>query len=117
VGILPFFPLANGLLTGKYRRDAEPPAGTRIADRKRALYDNAPWDVLDKLTAYAEERGISMLDVAIGGLAAQRAVASVIAGATSAEQIRGNARSGDWQPSEEDLDVLDDLVPPGTTVV
>jgi aryl-alcohol dehydrogenase-like predicted oxidoreductase len=117
VGILPFFPLANGLLTGKYRRDAEPTAGTRIADRKRHLYDNAPWDVLDKLTAYAEERGLSMLDVAIGGLAAQRAVSSVIAGATSEEQIRGNARAGNWEPSEEDLDVLDDLVPPGTTVI
>jgi aryl-alcohol dehydrogenase-like predicted oxidoreductase len=58
-----------------------------------------------------------MLDVAIGGLAAQRAVASVIAGATSAEQVRSNSRAGDWAPTEDDLDVLDDIVPPGTQLV
>ena len=106
VGLLPFFPLANGLLTGKYRRGEEPPAGTRIADRKRELYDAAPWDVLERLAAYAGERGLTMVDVAVGGLAAQPAVASVIAGATSPEQVRANAAAGDWQPTPEDLAAL-----------
>jgi aryl-alcohol dehydrogenase-like predicted oxidoreductase len=117
VGLLPFFPLANGLLTGKYARGVEPPAGTRIADRKRALYDSAPWETLDRLSAYAAERGVTMLDVAVGGLAAQPAVASVIAGATSPDQIRANVRAGGWTPTDEDLDVLDDIVPPGISLV
>jgi aryl-alcohol dehydrogenase-like predicted oxidoreductase len=107
VGLLPFFPLANGLLTGKYARDEPPPAGTRIGDRKRDLHASAPWDVLDRLAAYAADRGLAMIDVAIGGLGAQPAVASVIAGATSPEQIRANARAGDWEPTPDDLAELD----------
>ena len=112
VGLLTFFPLANGLLTGKYTRDVAPPAGTRIGDRKRDLHANAPWDVLDRLRAYADRRGLSMLDVAIGGLAAQPAVASVIAGATSADQLRANAQAGGWEPAEEDLAELDSIAAP-----
>jgi aryl-alcohol dehydrogenase-like predicted oxidoreductase len=111
VGILPFFPLANGLLTGKFRPDEPPPAGTRIADRKPHLHAGAPWDVIDGLQKYAAERGIGLLDVAIGGLAAQPAVASVIAGATSPEQVRANAAAGRWQPTEADLAQLDEVAP------
>jgi aryl-alcohol dehydrogenase-like predicted oxidoreductase len=111
IGVLPFFPLANGLLTGKYERDVPPPAGTRLGDRKRELHENAPWDVLDALRAYADRRGLSMLDVAIGGLAAQPAVVSVIAGATSAEQLRANAAAGEWEPDDDDLAELDRIVP------
>jgi aryl-alcohol dehydrogenase-like predicted oxidoreductase len=111
VGVLPFYPLANGLLTGKYERDVRPPAGTRLGDRRRDLHGKAPWDVLDALRAYADRRGLSMLDVAIGGLAAQPAVVSVIAGATSPDQLRANAAAGEWEPSEEDLAELDEIVP------
>jgi aryl-alcohol dehydrogenase-like predicted oxidoreductase len=114
VGLLPFFPLANGLLTGKYERDVPPPPGTRLGDRKRDLHQSAPWDVIEKLRAYADRRGLSMLDVAIGGLAAQPAVVSVIAGATSADQLRANAAAGEWQPDEADLAELDEIVPRGT---
>jgi aryl-alcohol dehydrogenase-like predicted oxidoreductase len=114
VGLLPFYPLANGLLTGKYERDVEPPTGTRLGDRRRELHENAPWDVLDALRAYADRRGLSMLDVAIGGLAAQPAVASVIAGATSPEQVRANAAAGEWEPDEDDLAELDEIVPRGS---
>ena len=114
VGVLPFFPLANGLLTGKYERDVAPPAGTRLGDRKNDLHAQAPWDVIEALTAYARERGRTLLDVAIGGLAAQPAVASVIAGATSAEQLRANAAAGDWQPTDDDLAELDRIAPRGT---
>ena len=114
VGVLPFFPLANGLLTGKYRRDEPPPAGTRIGDRKRELHEAAPWDVLERLAAYAADRGLRMVDVAIGGLAAQPAVASVIAGATSPEQVRANAAAGDWEPTPADLAALADITTPQT---
>jgi aryl-alcohol dehydrogenase-like predicted oxidoreductase len=111
VGILPFFPLANGLLTGKYSRDEPPPAGTRIGDRRPDLHANAPWDVIDGLTRYAEKRELSLLDVAIGGLAAQPAVASVIAGATRPEQVRANAAAGGWEPTADDLAELDEVAP------
>jgi aryl-alcohol dehydrogenase-like predicted oxidoreductase len=117
VGLLPFFPLSNGLLTGKFSRDVPPTAGTRIGDRKRDLHARAPWDVLERLSGYAAERGIRMLDVAVAGLAAQPAVASVIAGATSAEQVRGNARAGRWEPTDADLAALDEIVPPGEALV
>jgi aryl-alcohol dehydrogenase-like predicted oxidoreductase len=110
LGILPFFPLASGLLTGKYRRGQEPPAGTRMAtERYRPWLASAAWDVIEGLEKFAAERGLSMLDVAIGGLAAQPAVASVIAGATKPEQVYANANAGRWQPSEEDLIALDGI--------
>ena len=112
VGVLPFYPLANGLLTGKYSRDQEPLAGTRLGGRRRDVYDSAPWEVVEALRAYADRRGLSMLDVAIGGLAAQPAVASVIAGATSADQLRANVAAGEWEPDDGDLAELDEIVPP-----
>jgi aryl-alcohol dehydrogenase-like predicted oxidoreductase len=112
VGVLPFYPLANGLLTGKYTRDQEPLAGTRLGGRRRDVYDSAPWDAVEALRAYADRRGLSMLDVAIGGLAAQTAVASVIAGATSADQLRANVAAGEWEPDDGDLAELDEIVRP-----
>ncbi|MDG4821170.1 aldo/keto reductase [Asanoa sp. WMMD1127] len=104
LGVLPFFPLESGLLTGKYRRGQSAPAGTRLEKERFARrLAEAPWDRLDALSAYASARGLSMLDVAIGGLAAERAVASVIAGATTPEQVRENAAAVAWQPSAGDL--------------
>ncbi len=111
VGLLPFFPLASGLLTGKYRRDADAPAGTRLAGLPDRLA-GADWDTLERLEAYAAERDLRMVDVAIGGLAAQPAVASVIAGATTAEQVADNVAAGSWEPSAEDLAVLDEITAP-----
>jgi aryl-alcohol dehydrogenase-like predicted oxidoreductase len=110
LGILPFFPLASGLLTGKYHRGEPPPAGTRLAARPEALTDQV-FDVVEKLEKYAAERGRSLLDVAIGGLAAQRAVASVIAGATKPEQVRANVAAGSWEPTHDDLAALDEIAP------
>ena len=112
LGLLPYFPLANGLLTGKYFRDTQPPAGSRLAGRDRLLAE-APWDRIDKLRGFAEENGISMVNVAIGWLAAQPAVASVICGATSPEQIRANAHSVQWRPGETELKVIDEICPAG----
>ena len=105
VGLLPYFPLANGLLTGKYRRGEPPPQGSRLADRPEALTDRV-FDTVEELEKYAGDRGRSLLDVAIGGLAAQRAVSSVIAGATSPEQIRANVEAGGWEPTDDDLTQL-----------
>jgi len=109
LGLLPFFPLARGLLTGKYQRGAAAPEGSRAAleaDRAGWL-DEADWDRLEALQAFADERGVELLDVAIGGLAAQPQVASVIAGATSAAQVERNARAVAWTPGAEDLVELD----------
>jgi len=110
IGLLPYFPLASGLLTGKYRRGEKAPEGSRIAawGRESVLTDET-FDVIEKLEAFAAERSISLLDVAIGGLAAQPAVSSVIAGATSREQVAANVRAGNWQPSVADLAALDEI--------
>ncbi|WP_309227449.1 aldo/keto reductase, partial [Micromonospora thermarum] len=112
LGMLPFFPLANGLLTGKYKRDQAPPAGSRLAGggRYAQRLAAADWDTIEAIEAYAAERGLTMLQVAIGGLAAQPAVTSVIAGATTPEQVRGNAEAGAWQPTDEDLDALREVL-------
>lgn len=104
LGVLPFFPLASGLLTGKYRRGEPAPEGTRMSrERFAPRLARANWDVIERIEEYARQRSISMLEVAIGGLAAMPAVASVIAGATTPEQVRANAAAAQWQPSSEDL--------------
>jgi aryl-alcohol dehydrogenase-like predicted oxidoreductase len=108
LGVLPYFPLASGLLTGKYKRGRPRPEGTRLTDRDD-VFDDATFDRLEALEAYAEERGVSLLDVAIGCLVAQPAVASVIAGATKPEQVRANVAAAEWQPSDDDVAALDAL--------
>jgi aryl-alcohol dehydrogenase-like predicted oxidoreductase len=107
LGLLPFFPLQSGLLTGKYRRGEAAAPGTRLSqDRYAHLLASAPWDTIEAIEKYAAARGLTPLDVAIGGLAAQPAVASVIAGATTPEQVRANVAAGSWRPSTADLDEL-----------
>ncbi|HEX8074524.1 MAG TPA: aldo/keto reductase [Thermoleophilaceae bacterium] len=106
LGLIPYFPLASGLLTGKYRRGQPAPEGSRLAGRGQVGSDRELRTV-EALEEFARERGASLLDVAIGGLAAKPAVASVIAGATRPEQVRANAAAGRWKPSEEDLRALD----------
>ncbi|MGH9042574.1 MAG: aldo/keto reductase [Acidimicrobiia bacterium] len=111
LGLLPFFPLASGLLTGKYHRDTPAPEGSRMAgDRWAQRLAEADWDLIEALEEFAHKRGITLLDVAIGGLAARPAVTSVIAGATSAEQIRANVAAGAWVPSPEDMSGLDEIL-------
>jgi aryl-alcohol dehydrogenase-like predicted oxidoreductase len=110
IGLLPFFPLASGLLTGKYRRGEQPPQGSRIQSWGReSVLTDATFDVLEKLEAFAAERGVTLLDVAIGGLAAQPAVSSVIAGATTAKQVAKNVAAGNWSPSASDVAALDEI--------
>jgi aryl-alcohol dehydrogenase-like predicted oxidoreductase len=105
VGLLPYYPLANGLLSGKYRRGEPPPAGTRLAARPQVL-EQADFDAIESLEAFAAAAGRSLLEVAIGGLAAAPAVASVIAGATTGEQVRANAAAGAWVPDAGELEAL-----------
>jgi aryl-alcohol dehydrogenase-like predicted oxidoreductase len=107
VGILPFFPLEFGLLTGKYKRGQDAPEGTRLAQETSRL-EAAEWDRIEAVEAFAAQRGLSMLQVAMGGLAAQPAVASVIAGVTRAEQVVANAQAGLWEPTVDDLAALDE---------
>jgi aryl-alcohol dehydrogenase-like predicted oxidoreductase len=116
IGLLPYFPLASGLLTGKYRRGEAPPEGSRIQVWKReSVLTDDTFDVLEKLEAFARERSITMLDVAIGGLAAQRAVSSVIAGATSPEQVAANVKAGEWLPTADDLAEIARITAPDPT--
>jgi aryl-alcohol dehydrogenase-like predicted oxidoreductase len=102
LGMIPYFPLASGLLTGKYRRGETATEG-RLAGRE---IPDARWDRLARLQELATERGIPLLALAIGGLAAMPAVASVIAGATKPEQVRANVEAGAWEPTNEDLETL-----------
>jgi len=102
IGMLPYFPLASGLLTGKYVRGQEATEG-RLAGREIAA---ERWDRLEKLQQFAEDHGVPLLAVAIGGLAAMPAVASVIAGATKPEQVRANVAAGAWEPSADELEEL-----------
>jgi aryl-alcohol dehydrogenase-like predicted oxidoreductase len=103
IGFIPYFPLASGLLTGKYRRGEPMPEGARLAGQE--ITDDE-FDRLEALERFARERGVSLLEVAIGGLLAQPAIASVIAGATKPEQVHANAQAGDWEPSAADLEAL-----------
>lgn len=113
MSLLPYFPLAYGLLTGKYAREAEAPAGSRLA-KDTARLDGARWDIIEGLRTFADERGASMLDVALGGLRAQATVDTIIAGATRGDQVAANAQSVLWEPSDEDLDEIDAIVAPGS---
>jgi len=113
VGVLPFFPLANGLLTGKVRRDQAIPANSRLAEPRRAGYvTDAKLDKVEALIDWGRQQGVSLLEIAIGGLAAQPGCSSVIAGATSPEQVKANAAAGRWQPTAEQLAAIDAIVPP-----
>jgi len=102
LGFLPYFPLASGLLTGKYRRGEVATEG-RLAGR---TMPEERWDRVEALQGFAEARGVSLLDVAIGGLLAMPAVTSVIAGATRPEQVRANVAAGEWEPTDDDVAAL-----------
>jgi aryl-alcohol dehydrogenase-like predicted oxidoreductase len=112
VGILPYFPLASGFLSGKYRRGEAPPEGTRIAawgQRGQQLLTDRNFDILDKLQAFAEARDKTVLDLAFAWLAGHDYVPSVIAGATSPEQVEANARATEWKLSAEEMAEVDEI--------
>lgn len=115
LGVFPFFPLANGLLTGKYAHGARPQDG-RLVHSKPELLESAPWEALARLHAFAQARGLTDAEVAIGWLLARPQVASVIAGATTPTQVRANAASARWEATAGDLAELDAIFPPPTKV-
>jgi 1-deoxyxylulose-5-phosphate synthase len=109
LGFLPFFPLYNGLFTGKFTRDGGP-ADSRIMQIRRHIVDNAPWDTMEAYAAFCAERGVSMLDATFAWLLAQPGLTSVIAGATKPEQIVANAAAAEnWTPTEADIDEISAL--------
>jgi aryl-alcohol dehydrogenase-like predicted oxidoreductase len=117
LAILPYFPLASGMLTGKYRRGEAPPPGTRLAGmpaerRDQALSDRR-FDVVEALEAFARERGHTLLELAMSWLAGLPHLGSVIAGATRPEQVRANAASVGWSLGEADRAKIDTISPPG----
>jgi aryl-alcohol dehydrogenase-like predicted oxidoreductase len=107
VALIPYYPLASGLLTGKYRRGEPEPEGTRLSGRLEV--SDEQWTRIEALEAFGHERGLSLLDVAIGGLAAQPTVCSVIAGAMTEQQVKANAAAGEWEPTAEELEQLRSL--------
>jgi aryl-alcohol dehydrogenase-like predicted oxidoreductase len=112
LGLIPFSPLANGLLTGKYRRNAPLPAGARLATTPRLAertLTEANWATVERLADFCEARGHSLLELAFSWLLHRPAVASVIAGATSPAQIEANVRAASWALSREDMDEIDRL--------
>ncbi len=111
LGFFPYFPLHNGLLTGKFTRD-HLPEGARITQGRRHVWENAPWDAMEAYAAFCEERGITMLEATFGWMLAQPGVASVIAGATTPAQVEANAKaSAAWAPTAEELARIDELFP------
>jgi aryl-alcohol dehydrogenase-like predicted oxidoreductase len=110
VGFFPYFPLQNGLLTGKYRADAAP-QGAKITNLKAHLFERAPWTALERYSAFAAERGVSETALAIGWLLARPAVSSVIAGVTRPEQLDANLAAAAWRPTREDLAELSAILP------
>jgi len=112
IGFVPFFPLASGLLTGKYRRGEAGPSGARLSDREQIASDEQ-FDLLDALQSYAGARGVSLVDVAIGALIARPVISTVIAGATKPEQVRANAAAARWLASDEDVAELEELLGSG----
>lgn len=112
IAFLPFFPLKSGLLTGKYRKGQPIPSGTRVAkfERYRALLTDENLDRVESLIAYASAHKRALLELAVSWLLAHRQVASVIAGATSASQVQGNASAAGWKLSETDLEEIDEAL-------
>jgi len=114
LAFLPYFPLASGMLSGKYRRGAPPPPGTRLAampeDRVAQVMSDHAFDRVEALTAFAEGQGHTILELAFAWLAAQPALASVIAGATSPDQVRANVAAVDWALSDQDLAEVDQIL-------
>jgi aryl-alcohol dehydrogenase-like predicted oxidoreductase len=115
LGVLPYFPLASGLLTGKYQRGERAPEGTRLSslpeERVARVMSDRNFEQVDALSAFATERGHTILELAFAWLAAQPAMTSIIAGATTPEQVAANVAAVDWELSDADLAALDQLLP------
>ncbi|MFE5670101.1 aldo/keto reductase [Agromyces sp. NPDC056523] len=110
IGFFPYFPLQNGLLTGKYRADAAP-VGAKITNLKAHLFEKAPWEALERYREFARERGVTETTLAIGWLLAQPTVSSVIAGVTRPEQLDDNLAASKWRPTSDEVAELASILP------
>jgi aryl-alcohol dehydrogenase-like predicted oxidoreductase len=111
IGVLPYFPLASGLLSGKYQRGQAAPEGTRLSGRAE-IASEQQFHQIEGLAEFAAARGVTLLDVAIGALLSHTPVSSVIAGATRPDQVRANVQAGRWHPTSDDLAEIDRIAPP-----
>lgn len=112
LAFLPYFPLASGMLTGKYRRGQPTPEGTRLAKGNARFLNDYNLDVVEELASFAASKGRSLLELAFSWLLSHRQVASVIAGATRPEQVRGNVHAAGWHLSPVDLAEVDKMARP-----
>ncbi len=110
IGVLPYYPLENGFLTGKYRRGQPAPDGTRLSENDRGTLTSRNFDILEKLEQFASERGHTILELAFAWLLASPVVSSVIAGATRPHQVEANAASADWSLTPDDLEVVNAIL-------
>jgi aryl-alcohol dehydrogenase-like predicted oxidoreductase len=111
VGILPYFPLANGFLTGKYRKDSPSPAGSRLEADDKGLFTEGNYALLEKLISFSKERGKTVLDLAFAWLLYNGDISSVIAGATKPEQVISNAAAADWQLTDKEYEEVTQYLP------
>lgn len=110
VGILPYFPLANGFLTGKYKRGETAPEGSRLSENDRGMFTDKNFDIIEGLGKFAQERDHTLLDLAFAWLLANPCVSSVIAGATKPEQITANAKASGWHLTDEEMTEIDGIL-------
>jgi len=110
IGVLPYFPLANGFLTGKYRKGNPFPTGTRLDQSNTRIFTDKNFELLEKLINFAEDRGRSVLDLAFAWLLFRENVSSVIAGATTADQVKSNAKTSGWKLSCEEYETINSLI-------
>ena len=110
VGVLPYYPLANGFLTGKYRRGEDIPEGTRLGVNDRGMFTEENFDLIEKLDSFSSKRGKTVLDLAFAWLLARGEISSVIAGATSPEQVVSNAATAEFTLTNEEYDEVTSIL-------
>ena len=111
LGVLPYFPLANGFLTGKYKKGKAAPSGSRLQSDDRGVFTEENFEFIENLRSFGKERGKSVLDLAFAWLLKRGVVSSVIAGATTVEQVISNASTADWELSNEEYEMVTDIIP------
>ena len=111
LGVLPYFPLANGFLTGKYKKGKAAPSGSRLQSDGKGMFTEENFEFLENLRSFGNERGKSVLDLAFAWLLKRKAVSSVIAGATTVDQVIANAATAEWELSNEEYKTVTDIIP------
>ena len=111
LGVLPYYPLANGFLTGKYKKGKPVPSGSRLQSDDRGIFTDENFEFLENLRSFGKERSKSVLDLAFAWLLKRGVVSSVIAGATTVKQVISNASTAEWELSNEEYEMLTGIIP------